>query len=1434
MVITLVFGPLSPAISVYASEIAATRDASEGAQHGGEESNSGDQSSNDEVAAPDSGDSLSPADTTGTVIAAPESDTTKISTNNRGSRSGSRSSSKKATRTEQIAAPVMMMSLANFESKMTYGDIINTVQINDTTQNGPTLSENDSYARSIANIGDFNGDGVNDIASGAYNGGANNRGELHISFLDTDGSVKDTVLIGQGYGNGPTLADADHYGSAVAPLGDLNGDGVIDLAVGAYYDDTSGPGQGAIYIQFMNADGSVKTLKKINGHTPNGPALNNEDHYGGAIANIGDLNGDGYTDIAVAAHYSDTNGENRGAVFVHFLKNTGEILSTKILNDATVADLNLENNDNFGVSVTGMGDMNEDGILDIAVGSYSNDPSSPNNSGAVSILYMKQNGTVDYVFEVNEASLNAPDLMEADYFGRSVANAGDINKDGFNDLIVGANYDDTTGTNKGAVYLVYMWGQSVRAFVKIDDTTANGPELLNDDGRYGMSVANMGDINNDGVLDIAVGERLSDAGGVDQGALHIHFLDEAPNLIGENMFVYSTAEINDATQNGPVLADEDFYGVGADNIGDINGDGINDIAVGANYADHAAINDGAVFISFLNAEGGVISTKEIGSSVENGPVDYGDSANYGIEVASIGDWNNDGTPDIAVGQRYADIGGTNRGAIYLHFLTPEATIKGTIQLSAQTPNGATYTAGDHYGNGIALIHDLDGDGVNEIAVAADNSDVVFKETGKVFIHFMKASGEIKFTKVLSKQTPNGANGIQEGDRFGSEIEDIGDLDGDGVHDIAVSVPYHDTNVQSTGAIYVHFMTAQGDVKDARRISNTLANGPLLSWEDFFGVGFDVIGDLDGDGITELAVGANYDDAGGANKGAVHIVFLNNDATIKNVLEINDLTPNGPVISNSGARYGSEVMNMGDMNGDGYTDIAVSEYKNDTNGFDRGAIHIHYLGPVDGVSNVGFNVNPDSVNVSDVNPTANGNVVLTSAPNSNVVFSITSSNTNLVTVAPAELTFTNSNWNVAQNIVITKTGNDVLVPTIVEVTISVVDDLSDDEFDSLADKKIFVTVLPDENSGGGDDAGFNIAPSSLTIAENGGTDTFAVVLTKEPTSNVVVNVVSQDTSDVTVNPATLTFTTANWNVAQVVTATGVNDSQDSNDTATIVVSISDADSADEYDVLADKSVSVTLTDDDENSSNGGGGGGSSGSKKYACHDQNAVNYNPKYTHKQSLCVYGQVLGAATEPLSCSSELFLTRPIKFGAKNNVNDVMLLEKYLNTYENANIPVDGIYSQEDFNLVVKWQEKWGEDILGPWGITKGTGYVFMTSLAKIRKDHTAACNTVAPVQILSCAEPLQYPVEPILGGQVNDTYNVMLLERFLNTYEGAALPVDGLYAENDFKAVLDWQTKYKKDVLEPAGLNEASGIIGQISLEKIKQIHVSRCALFVTPPQQ
>ena len=164
----------------------------------------------------------------------------------------------------------------------------------------------------------------------------------------------------------------------------------------------------------------------------------------------------------------------------------------------------------------------------------------------------------------------------------------------------------------------------------------------------------------------------------------------------------------------------------------------------------------------------------------------------------------------------------------------------------------------------------------------------------------------------------------------------------------------------------------------------------------------------------------------------------------------------------------------------------------------------------------------------------------------------------------------------QTVTVTGVNGDLVNGTqTTTITLTINDVSSDNDFDGVADLTVSATTTDD------DTAGFTVTASggSTTVAETGSTDTFTVVLDAEPTSDVVIDITSGDTGEATVT-SSLTFTSANWDTAQTVTVTGVNDSLiDSSQTSTITLSIVDSISNDDFDGAADQTVTVTGVNDD---------------------------------------------------------------------------------------------------------------------------------------------------------------------------------------------------------------------------------------------------------------
>lgn len=219
----------------------------------------------------------------------------------------------------------------------------------------------------------------------------------------------------------------------------------------------------------------------------------------------------------------------------------------------------------------------------------------------------------------------------------------------------------------------------------------------------------------------------------------------------------------------------------------------------------------------------------------------------------------------------------------------------------------------------------------------------------------------------------------------------------------------------------------------------------------------------------------------------------------------------------------------------------------------------------------------TTSVSESGTTDSFTVVLTTDPATDVDISVTSADTGEATVSAAELAFTTNNWNTPQTVTVTGVNDGAVDGDITHnITLAVIDGQSDDTYDPVSN------VVVQNTTTDNDSAGFTVTQSggSTGVAETGSTDTFTVSLTAQPATDVVLSVTSGDTGEATVDKAQLTFTNGNWNNAQTVTVTGVNDDlDDGNISVTITLAVVDADSHDSYDNVANQTVAAVNTDND---------------------------------------------------------------------------------------------------------------------------------------------------------------------------------------------------------------------------------------------------------------
>ncbi|MBT5590483.1 MAG: choice-of-anchor D domain-containing protein, partial [Gemmatimonadetes bacterium] len=414
-----------------------------------------------------------------------------------------------------------------------------------------------------------------------------------------------------------------------------------------------------------------------------------------------------------------------------------------------------------------------------------------------------------------------------DKLGRSVVALGDLDSDGVTDIAVGVRNDDDGSADRGAVYVLFMNADgTVKADQKISATAGGltGPLATSD--QFGCSVANIGDLDGDGVTDLAVGAFGTDDGGSNRGAVYVIFLNADGTVKAEQKISSTTGGLT-----GPI-DDLDLFGGNLASVGDLDGDGAEDIAVGAVWDDDGGSARGAIWILFLNTDGTVKAEQKISDTVGGFTGVLDDDDSFGTSVTNLADLDGDGIVDIATGAPKDDDGGTNRGAAWILFLNTDGTVKAEQKIS-DTVGGFTgvlddadYFAGGSQAEGADAIAggvDIDGDGVEDLVVGATADDDGGTDRGAVWVLFLNTDGTVKAHQKISDTTGGFTGGLGDSDLFGEAIEFLGDLDGNGMQDLAVGAVYDDDGGSDRGAVYVLFMANPPKVSSVSPAENAIAS-----------------------------------------------------------------------------------------------------------------------------------------------------------------------------------------------------------------------------------------------------------------------------------------------------------------------------------------------------------------------------------------------------------------------------------------------------------------------------------------------------------------------------------------------------------------------------------------------------------------------------------
>jgi Ca2+-binding RTX toxin-like protein len=432
------------------------------------------------------------------------------------------------------------------------------------------------------------------------------------------------------------IDSGDRAGFSVSGGGDINGDGQDDLIIGAFGANSQA---GEIYVAFGKTSGSAVNLGSLGtgGFLISG--INASDRAGYSVSNAGDVNNDGLDDLIIGAFSANS---GAGAAYVVFGKTSNTTVNLNNLGGNGFVINGATSGDRAGFSVSGGGDVNGDGLDDVIVGA----PNVNNFAGASYVIFGKTTSTAVNLASLGTGGFAITGAAGNDLAGTSVSLAGDVNDDGLADVVVGAS---SANGGTGAAYVVF--GKNSNGAIALSSLGSAGFAVNGataGDG-LGKAVAGAGDVNNDGFTDVIIG--APSAGGT--GAAYVVFGKSSTTTVSLGSLGNGGFQINGAASN-------DLAGTAVSGAGDVNGDGFDDLLIGAPGANSSAGNG---YLLFGKTNTNTINLSSVGSS---GFRIAGIASNHlaGTSVSGAGDVNNDGFADLMVGAPGVN---SNTGVAYVLF-----------------------------------------------------------------------------------------------------------------------------------------------------------------------------------------------------------------------------------------------------------------------------------------------------------------------------------------------------------------------------------------------------------------------------------------------------------------------------------------------------------------------------------------------------------------------------------------------------------------------------------------------------------------------------------------------------------------------------------------------------------------------------------------------
>ncbi len=429
------------------------------------------------------------------------------------------------------------------------------------------------------------------------------------------------------------------------------------------------------------------------------------------IAGIADLNGDLIPDVIIGAPGDDDKFTDAGRIFIEFGHTSGTLASATSTTGIIIDGVNA--GDLSGAAIGSITDLNADGKSEILIGAPGMDNGASTDAGAGFVIWGLASGSVDLGDPATGGGKGYVIKGEAagDQAGQTMTSIADLNGDGKAEVLIGASGNDASGADSGAAYVV--WGKSSSAIVNLTNVTAGsgGYRIMGQRAgdAAGKALATLADQNGDGKAEILVGAAGNEAGGVNAGAAYVVFGKSTTAPVDLNAVAAGAGGYRITGSAG------ENAGSAITGLGDINGDGLSDILVGASGSGKAYVvfgknNTSEVLLSDVAAgNGGFVINPEYASDLAR------------LSVATGGDFNRDGIADIVIGTPTNIEGGLDAGAVYV--VWGGNTHKIDLALVSQGIGGAKIvgSAGSLTGSSVSVLQDMNGDSTPDLLIASPGS-----------------------------------------------------------------------------------------------------------------------------------------------------------------------------------------------------------------------------------------------------------------------------------------------------------------------------------------------------------------------------------------------------------------------------------------------------------------------------------------------------------------------------------------------------------------------------------------------------------------------------------------------------------------------------------------------------------------------------------------